>query len=109
MQTPYIINCQKYLPEGGSECADFYIEDSGVSSVKDTVLKAVRSYNVVPLSFAEVCNWFGSSYHVEDREYFEHGIERYYTLHFPLLTGRALERVNQMLAIACKEKPACLK
>lgn len=111
MQTPYFINRQTVTPESAEagEYHDCCLEESGTSSVKDTIMRAVHAYGVVALGSGIVCNWFASVSPTEDREFFESGVEKYYTLHFPLLTGRALLRVNQMLAIAWKEKPQCLK
>ena len=108
MQTAFIVNETRIAPEereagyGGVT----NLHTSGVDSVKETVIYAVRTLGIEPRSHTEP--WFASSYHQEDRDYFEEGMEKYYCLHFPQLSPRALLRVDQMLRIARKEKPNAL-
>lgn len=98
MKTPFILYICQLAPDdldtGGG--GDTYEQASGVGSVKDTITEAVRRYGIDGRRGRD--GWFHSSTPAEDREYFEKGIHTYYSLHFPLLSPRALLRVDQMIA-----------
>lgn len=111
MQTPYIINCQT-VTEDSSRDGDYndcFEQESGTATVKDIIRDAVNTYGIRSLPVRVVCNWFASTSPQQDRDFFEKGIEKYYTLHFPLLSPRALRRVNQMFQILWKEQTECMK
>lgn len=109
MKTSVLIYCQKSSPEardaGGYDHSDLVESSPAWPSVKDAVRLAYSHYGICARHRGNTDPWFCSGYPVENREYFEHGIETYYSLHFPGLSPRALLRVDQMLAIAAHGKP----
>lgn len=63
----------------------------------DVCRLAVREYGIAARHKSCSDPWFVSVYHVEDREFFEQGIRKYYTLHFPGLLPHQLARVDKIL------------
>ena len=108
MQTPFFFN-EVAITTEDKDLGDTGVTEvhtSGIDTVKDTVRYAVRELGIGKRCHGEP--WFVSSFHREDRDYFEKGIEKYYTLHFPRLSPRALLRVDQMIDILHRRTPDVL-
>jgi hypothetical protein len=94
--------------EDGEYASSDELQLVDAANVREVVEWAVRQYCVRPRALHDIEPWFCTDGTIEDREYFEESIEKSYLLHFPRLSPRALKRIDQMFAIAWREKPRVL-
>lgn len=97
MQIEYIIYVRRV--DGDNETHE--VLDSGTDELRAIVRRAIRDLGVVssgPGSYP--ANSWQSDYHDEDREYFERGILKYYTLLLPSLSTHNCARINRLIAAA---------
>ena len=71
--------------------------DSGVDSLRDIMTTAARKYGIRAHEAGICMGWWGSDEPEQDREYFEKGIEKRYTLHIVILSTANQTRANNVL------------
>ena len=110
MKTRYIVYEQVTTP-ASRENGEYESQEeftSGTASVKDTIKDLSLNLGIRPRDVRQDDPWFCSTEPPHDRDYYKEGIERFYSLHFPGLSPRALQRVDQMLAIRWWQTPRVL-
>ena len=110
MQVNYIVYEQVSTP-ASREAGDYESQGeftSGTSSVKEIVKDVARNLGIRYRDSPVSDSWFCSETPEHDRDYYTKGIERYYALHFPALSFRAQQRVNQMLQLVWGRTPDAL-
>lgn len=72
------------------------VEEGEFDSLVALLRKGAQEYGVCPNGAFEPTA-FESSFPIEDRDYFEKGIHKYYSLYFPDLSNRNRHRANNIL------------
>lgn len=75
---------------------DTVVEEGEFDSLASLLRKCSQEYSITPNGAFEPTA-FESSFPIEDRDYFEKGIHKYYSLHFLDLSKRNLHRANNVL------------
>lgn len=107
MQISYTIYEQRVTPDferdAGEEDAPPEVVDSGRCGVLELLRTAVDRYGITPRAENDGTLWYCSETPPKDREFFEKGVEKYYSLHIHSLLPRHFRRINRMLKMLWKE------
>lgn len=99
MKIKYVIYMHHRVSYSDEPYDIFEVFEEGTDELQDVLRRAVRDLGIQ--AHARDCclgAFWNSSYPNENRAFFEHGIEEYYTLTFPDMPLRNRQRVNRLMA-----------